>query len=32
VDSLHTGLSSPDLISACITLKAVAVNVSEVKP
>ncbi|CAJ2674259.1 armadillo repeat-containing protein 6-like [Trifolium pratense] len=26
VDSLHTGLSSPDLISACITLKAVAVN------
>jgi len=31
VDSLHTGLSSPDLVSACITLKATAVNVSEVK-
>ncbi|CAK8571199.1 unnamed protein product [Lathyrus sativus] len=26
VDSLHTGLGSPDLISACITLKATAVN------
>lgn len=26
VDSLHTGLSSPDLVSACITLKATAVN------
>ncbi|KAK2398898.1 armadillo repeat-containing protein [Trifolium repens] len=30
VDSLHTGLSSPDLISACITLKAVAVNGSNI--
>ncbi|XP_027361471.1 armadillo repeat-containing protein 6 [Abrus precatorius] len=26
VDSLHAGLSSPDLFSACITLKAIAVN------
>ncbi|KAK7308583.1 hypothetical protein VNO77_42202 [Canavalia gladiata] len=26
VDSLCTGLSSPDLVSACITLKAIAVN------
>ncbi|KAG4908836.1 hypothetical protein JHK87_054952 [Glycine soja] len=29
VDSLSAGLSSPDLISACITLRAIAVNVSE---
>ncbi|TKY69175.1 Armadillo repeat-containing protein 6 [Spatholobus suberectus] len=26
VDSLSTGLSSPDLVSACTTLKAIAVN------
>lgn len=31
VDSLSAGLSSPDLVSASITLKVVAVNVSEVK-
>lgn len=31
MDSLHEGLSSPDLVSACISLKAIAVNVSEVK-
>lgn len=31
VDSLRTGLGSPDLVSACIALKAIAVNVSEVK-
>ena len=31
VDSLSAGVSSHDLISACITLRAVAVNVSEVK-
>lgn len=28
VDSLHEGFSSPNLFSACIALKAVAVNVS----
>ncbi|OIW01914.1 hypothetical protein TanjilG_15239 [Lupinus angustifolius] len=26
VESLHLGLSSPDLVSACISLKAIAVN------
>lgn len=31
VDSLHAGLTSPGLVSASIALKAVAVNVSEVK-
>lgn len=30
VDSLRAGLSSPHLVSACITLKAIAVNVREV--
>jgi len=28
VDSLHEGLTSPGLVSACVALKAVAVNVS----
>ena len=32
MDSLRAGLSSLDLVSACISLKAIAVNVSEVKP